>query len=79
MLLIRVEAAVAVFAGALGIVTVFVHDWIEVLGGGDPDQGNGSLEWLIVTGLLAVAVAMAAVARRHWKLRLAAAAAGARS
>jgi hypothetical protein len=76
MLRIRVEAAIAVFAGALGIVTVFWHDWIEALTGWDPDHHNGSFEWLIVAALLAVAVAMGAVSRRHWKLRLATASAG---
>ena len=64
-------------AGALGIVTVFWHDWIEALTGWDPDHHNGSAEWLIVAVLLAVAVAMGTVSRRHWKLRLQAAAASA--
>jgi hypothetical protein len=74
MLRIRVEAAIAVFAGILGIVTVFWHDWIEALTGWDPDRDNGSFEWLIVAVLLAVAVAVGTVSRRHWKLRVAAAA-----
>jgi hypothetical protein len=69
-----VEAAIAVLAGALGIVTVFWHDWIEALTGWDPDQHNGGAEWLIVAVLLAVAVATGTVSRRHWKLRLQAAA-----
>ena len=70
MLRIRAEAAVAVLAGGLGILTLFWHDWIEALTGSDPDQRNGSAEWLIVAALLAVAVAMGTVSRRHWKLRL---------
>lgn len=78
MLRIRVEAAVAVFAGTLGIVTVFWRDWIEALAGWDPDRRGGGFEWLIVAVLLAVAVAVGTVSRRHWKLRLAAIAAGAR-
>ena len=78
MLRIRVEAAIAVFAGTLGIVTVFWHDWIEALTGWDPDRHNGSFEWLIVAVLLAVAAAVGTVSRRHWKLRLATVAAGAR-
>ena len=65
---VRLEMAVALCAGILGIVTIFWHDWIEALTGWDPDQHNGSAEWLIVAVLLAVAVAMALVARRHWKL-----------
>ena len=64
---VRLEMAVALAAGILGLVTIFWHDWIEMLTGLDPDQHNGSVEWLLVAGLLAVAVAMGLVARRHWR------------
>jgi hypothetical protein len=64
----RLETAVALAAGILGLVTIFWHDWIEMLTGLDPDQHNGSAEWLLVAGLLAIAVAMGLVARRHWRL-----------
>jgi hypothetical protein len=63
-----VETAVASCAGALGILTAVWHDWIEALTGWDPDHHNGSAEWLIVAGLLAVAVVMAVLARRDWKV-----------
>jgi hypothetical protein len=59
---------VAVCAGVLGILTIFWHDWIEVLTGWDPDQHDGSLEWIIVAGLLVVGISMGLVARRHWRL-----------
>jgi hypothetical protein len=65
---VRLEMVVASCAGILGILTIFWRDWIEALTGWDPDQHNGSVEWLVVVGLLTVAVAMAFVARRHWKL-----------
>ena len=65
------ETAIALLAGFLGVVTIFWHDWIEALTGWDPDQNNGSAEWLIVAGLLVIAVAMGTVARRHWRLLLA--------
>ncbi len=65
---VRLEMAVALAAGILGLVTIFWHDWIEMLTGMDPDQHNGSVEWLIVAVLRAVAVAMGLVARRHWRL-----------
>jgi hypothetical protein len=64
---VRLETALALLSGALGIVTIFWRDWIEALTGWDPDHHNGSFEWLIVAGLLAVAVVMGLVARRHWK------------
>jgi drug/metabolite transporter (DMT)-like permease len=67
---VGLETAIALLAGLLGVVTIFWHDWIEALTGWDPDQHNGSAEWLIVASLLAVAVAAGAVARRHWRMRL---------
>jgi hypothetical protein len=65
---VRLEVIVALCAGILGILTIFWHDWIEALTGWDPDQHNGSVEWIVVGGLLAVAVVMGFAARRHWKL-----------
>ena len=65
------ETVIALLAGLLGIVTIFWHDWIEALTGWDPDQHNGSAEWLIVAGLLVVSAAMGTLARRHWRLVLA--------
>jgi len=65
---VRLEVAVALCAGILGLLTIFWHDWIEALTGQDPDHHNGSAEWIVVMGLLAVAVAMGFAARRHWKL-----------
>jgi len=64
----RLEAVAAVCAGFLGILTIFGRDWIEALTGWDPDRHNGTMEWLVVVGLLAVAAAMGIAARRHWKL-----------
>jgi len=66
---VRLESIVALCAGILGILTIFWHDWIEALTGWDPDQHNGIVEWIIVAGLLAVAVTMGLTARRHWKLQ----------
>ena len=66
------ETIVALAAGALGILTIFWHDWIEALTGWDPDHHNGSAEWVIVAGLLAVAVVLGVLARRHWRLLTAA-------
>ncbi len=63
-----VETGIALFAGGLGILTACWHDWIEALTGWDPDHHNGSAEWLIVAVLLAIALVMATLARREWKL-----------
>jgi hypothetical protein len=64
----QLEAIAALCAGILGILTIFWHDWIEALTGWDPDHHNGSVEWIVVIGLLAVSVGMGLVARRHWTL-----------
>lgn len=65
---VGLETAIALLAALLGVMTIFWHDWIEALTGWDPDQHNGAAEWLIVVGLLVVAVAMGIAARRHWRL-----------
>jgi hypothetical protein len=61
---IRVETALCVATAMLAIVTVFAHDWIEVVFGVDPDNGNGALEWAIVAALGLLAVAFGLLARR---------------
>lgn len=62
-----VEAALAAFAAVLAVVTAVWHDWIEAIFGVDPDSGNGTLEWLIVTLAVSVAIAFATLARAEWR------------
>ena len=62
------DLAVTLVAGLLGIVTIFWHDWIEALTGWDPDHHSGSVEWLIVAGLLIVAITMGFVTHYHWRM-----------
>lgn len=64
----QLEVFVALCAGILGVLTIFWHDWIEAVTGWDPDHHNGSVEWIVVIGLLTASVAMGLMARRHWKL-----------
>ena len=64
----RLELAVALCAGILGILTIFWQDWIEALTSWDPDNHSGAVEWITVTVLLVVALAMGVAARRHWRL-----------
>jgi DMSO/TMAO reductase YedYZ heme-binding membrane subunit len=61
-----VEAILASVSAALVVVTTFWHDWLEAFGF-DPDHRDGSVEWLVVAGLLAVTLALAAVARLDWR------------
>jgi hypothetical protein len=60
-----VEAALFVVSFALLIVTVVWRDWIELVFGVDPDHRDGSLEYLMVLGLLVVASTTFAIARRE--------------
>jgi len=60
-----IEAVLAGVTGSLFVLTLFWHDWLEALGF-DPDNHNGTAEWLIVAGLFVVAVAFAASARLEW-------------
>jgi hypothetical protein len=69
---VGLDTAIALFAGALGVLTIFWHDWIEALTGWDPDHHNGTFEWLIVVSLLVIAAVVGVVARRDWRLRAAA-------
>lgn len=50
------ETVLGVVTGILFVITLVWHDWIEIIFNVDPDQGNGSLEWLIVAALLVVTI-----------------------
>jgi len=52
--------------GIAAVITLFWHDWIETVFRVDPDSGNGSAEWLIISVLLLTTVALAVAARREW-------------
>lgn len=71
--LIRIEAVLAVVSAALGILTLFWRDWIEILTGWDPDHHSGSAEIGLVLALFVVSVTCAVLARRsHRRLMVAA-------
>jgi undecaprenyl pyrophosphate phosphatase UppP len=61
------ESILGSITGCLAVVTLFWHDWIEVVFGVDPDQGSGSAEWLVVVVLLIVTITLAACARLEWR------------
>jgi hypothetical protein len=62
-----VEVGTASITGLLCIITPFWPDWIEALSGWDPDQHDGSVEWMIAGGLLLVTLAIFALARSEMK------------
>lgn len=61
------ESVLGSFTGAVAVVTLFWHDWIEVIFGVDPDKGNGSAEWLAVLILAFLTVVLAVGARHEWR------------
>lgn len=61
------ETGMAIVTAILFVVTLAWQDWIEVIFNVDPDQGSGTLEWLIVGILLAVTIALCLLARYEWR------------
>jgi len=53
------------------IAAAIVQNWIELVLGWNPDDGDGSVEWLIIwfitAGLCFVSVVLAAAAAREWR------------
>jgi hypothetical protein len=68
-----IETGLAAITGLLALITPIFPDWIEFVSGWDPDQHDGSVEWLIVVGLFVIAVAMIAAAAIEWRRKPAAA------
>ena len=61
------EMSLASIAGILFVITLVWRDWAEVIFRVDPDQGNGSFEWMIVGGLLVVTLGLFALAGYAWR------------
>jgi hypothetical protein len=61
-----VESAVAALTGGLFLLTLFWHDWLEAFGV-DPDNHDGTVEWLIVAAMLALCLVFAVAARLEWR------------
>jgi hypothetical protein len=62
-----VEVALAAFTGLLALITPIFPDWIELVSGWDPDQHDGSVEWMIVVGLFVVTIVMVTLATIEWR------------
>jgi hypothetical protein len=63
-----VTVGVGGFSALLAVVTLISREWIELIFGVDPDNGDGSLEWAIVIGAGAIAACCLAWARIEWRL-----------
>jgi hypothetical protein len=62
-----VEAALATVTALFTVVTLFSHEWIEIVFGVDPDGGSGLLEWAIVFAMAAGTLLFALLARAEWR------------
>ena len=61
------KISLACITGILFAITLVWRDWTEIIFHIDPDQGNGSFEWLIVGGLLVVTLGLFALAGYEWR------------
>ena len=61
------ETAMAIVTGIVFVITLVRNDWIEIVFRVDPDNNNGTLEWLIVGVLLVVTITLFILARYEWR------------
>jgi hypothetical protein len=61
------EAGMATVTSILFVITLVQRDWIEIVFGADPDNRNGTLEWLIVGVLLLVTITLFTLASYEWR------------
>jgi hypothetical protein len=62
-----IEVGLGIASTVLTLLTFVQRDWIEVIFGIDPDQGNGVVEWLIVGGFLFATLALFFLAQYEWR------------
>jgi hypothetical protein len=61
------EISLAVVSAVLLLVTLVSPEWIEFLFHVRPDQGSGSLEWIIVLFLFLATLTFSAMAGVEWR------------
>ncbi len=61
------ETAMAIVTSILFVITLVQRDWIEIVFGVDPDNRNGTLEWLLIGALLVVTIALFTLASYEWR------------
>lgn len=63
------EIGLAAIACLLALITPIFPGWIEFVSNWNPDQHNGSVEWLIIVGSFVVMIVMVAAAAIEWRRR----------
>jgi hypothetical protein len=61
-----VEIAAASLTGVLFMLALVWKDWLEAFGF-EPDNHDGTVEWLMVAGLFVLSAAFAVSARLEWR------------
>jgi hypothetical protein len=61
------ETGIAIITGILFVITLIRNDWIEIVFSVDPDNNNGTFEWLIVGALLVVTITLFILASYEWR------------
>ena len=61
------ETAMAIVTSILFVITLVQRDWIEIVFSVDPDNRNGTLEWLIIGALLVVTITLFTLASYEWR------------
>jgi hypothetical protein len=61
------ETGIAIVTGVLFVITSIRNDWIEIVFRVDPDNNNGTFEWLIVGALLLVTITLFILASYEWR------------
>ena len=61
------ETGIAIITGILFVITLIRNDWIEIVFRVDPDNNNGTFEWLIVGALLVVTITLFILASYEWR------------
>jgi hypothetical protein len=64
---LRYEIGLAIISGLLFFVTLMSNEWIEVVFGVNPDNGDGSLEWFITLFAAIIAVIAVVLVRSDWR------------
>ena len=62
-----VDVLLALVSAALFAITLVWHDWIELIFGVDPDEGNGLVEVLVSGSFLAMTLVIAVFSRLEWR------------
>ena len=72
-----IEIGLAALSLTVFVATLIWSEWIEIIFGVDPDQGDGSIEWLIIA-MATVSALVAILLARSDRRRLRASEGGAR-